>query len=84
MVDLTPCEACERHVRADEARCPFCAAPFHAPAEVAARPSRSRAGRVAVVAFGVSLAMGTSSCVALYGAPVPDHAGQAEDGSAEE
>jgi len=81
MNELTLCGGCERHVRADETACPFCDAALEAPpAPAAPGPIRARAGRAAVVALGVSLAMGTSSCVALYGAPAPDDAGVAEDG----
>ena len=34
---MTPCSACARHVKHDETACPFCGAPFVAPAPRSAR-----------------------------------------------
>ncbi len=57
MSDLEPCPACRRHVRTDEAACPFCAAalPAHPPRRFLPGPFT----RAAVFA-GASLA--TTAC----------------------
>lgn len=53
-MQLEPCPHCQRHVRIDEAACPFCAGSL---AELVA-PSRfapaARLGRAAVFAFGMA------------------------------
>jgi hypothetical protein len=56
MNHLVPCTACQRHVRASETACPFCATaldPAHA-----AEPTlpTQRLGRAALFAFGATLA----------------------------
>ena len=56
MNHLVPCTACQRHVRASETVCPFCATaldPAHAAAP--ALPTQ-RLGRAALFAFGATLA----------------------------
>ena len=58
---LAPCPACQRHVRSDSSRCPFCAAAIAiAPASVvpAATTTLSRA---AAFTFATSLALGCAS-----------------------
>ncbi len=50
---LVPCEACARHLRADEARCPFCGA-AHAPQDLAYAPI-PRMSRAALAALGAML-----------------------------
>ncbi len=55
---LLPCPACQRHVRAADHHCPFCAAelPQRAAAPVAAEPL-PRLSRAAAFMFGASLAV---------------------------
>ncbi len=50
---LVPCEACARHLRADEPRCPFCDAP-HTPRALAYAPL-PRVSRAALAALGAVL-----------------------------
>ncbi len=47
---LIPCDACSRHLRADEARCPFCGA-SHTPKHLAYAPI-PRLSRAALAALG--------------------------------
>lgn len=57
---MVPCARCYRHVRASDARCPFC--------DAAARPGVSWER----VGAGVLLAMAASAALhACYGAPAP-------------
>lgn len=53
---LCPCPGCQRHVRAAEARCPFCASPLTREASPTAR--LPRASRAALLAAGAALALG--------------------------
>lgn len=66
---LTPCDACGRHLRTHEARCPFCLAARAPAAPVDDRPpTRSRAALLAATAFtlaGCPLAV-------RYGGPPPE------------
>jgi hypothetical protein len=60
MSQLTPCPECQRHVRKNEARCPFCGTALslaHLPAP--ALP-RKRLGRAATFAFGATVAGATA------------------------
>jgi hypothetical protein len=79
MSELTPCPACQRHLRKTEMRCPFCGEAVslaHVPAP--ALP-RKRLGRAATFAFGASVVGGTllvacgdddsGGIVPVYGAP---------------
>ncbi|MBK6530733.1 MAG: hypothetical protein IPN17_28125 [Deltaproteobacteria bacterium] len=62
---LVPCPGCSRHVRADDAACPFCAAP------VTHRVERSVTGSQAtrvVVALAAALTA-SASLSACYGGP---------------
>jgi hypothetical protein len=55
MSHLRPCSDCDRHVRSDEVRCPFCGGAL----EVDDRPPpvpTGRIGRAALMAFGAALA----------------------------
>ena len=53
---LCVCPSCQRHVRADEARCPFCESPL---ALAIAEPARlPRASRAVLLAAGAALALG--------------------------
>jgi hypothetical protein len=57
MPHLRPCKSCSRHVRADEARCPFCSAELET-----ALPQAfidGRLSRAAIMAVGTALAAGT-------------------------
>ena len=51
---LVPCTDCQRHIRIDEAGCPFCGAslPTDLPPVVAA--PKARLGRAALFAFGAA------------------------------
>jgi hypothetical protein len=80
---LEPCPACQRHVRADERVCPFCAADL---TTMVHRPPRrpmpgERLGRAALMSLSLS-AGALGACeqgVPVYGAPSPpdeDHEGQ--------
>lgn len=86
-MQLTACQGCRRHVRVDEACCPFCDCEVASPAAEEARRPR-RAGRAAMVLFGAGLtAVALTGCATpVYGGPVdagPADAGP-EDGSTEE
>ena len=54
--EMTPCSACARHVKHDETACPFCGAPFVAPAprsaRVVGRVTRAAIFSAALVACG--------------------------------
>jgi hypothetical protein len=79
-MNLVPCSSCARHVRASDARCPFCTTAIHVEAGAASRPvSRSRA---AIMLLGATLATGCGGStapapeepgapVAIYGGPPP-------------
>jgi hypothetical protein len=58
MATLEPCPGCQRHVKTDASSCPFCAADLSvAFANLPARAvPRTRLGRAALFAFGVSAA----------------------------
>lgn len=49
---LAPCAGCARHVRTDEAACPFCGAAAEAPAPAAPSPFPLRARTALVATFG--------------------------------
>lgn len=75
MSHLRPCSACARHVRANEAACPFCAAPLTIEAS-APTPPHERLGRAARIALGgvaaVALVAGCEpnpSVAPAYGGP---------------
>lgn len=63
---LAPCTRCDRHVRADASRCPFCDAPYLAPAPAPFVPT-PRVGRAALLAFR-TLAIGAAGATAGCGA----------------
>lgn len=92
MSELIICPACERHVRAGTARCPFCGS-----AEVSGRSAAPRSEgqpappRIAALALGAALAAGGCSSndpqpahpnpVTIYGGPpVVMDAGSADGG----
>lgn len=54
-MSLRLCPGCQRHVRAHEVACPFCAGPLEVAGEPAALPSE-RLGRAAIMAFTTALA----------------------------
>ena len=59
MSHLRPCTGCSRHVRAGEARCPFCDAAL-AVAHAAPTPPNLRLSRAARMAFGAAVATGAT------------------------
>jgi hypothetical protein len=59
MPHLSPCPQCSRHVRADEARCPFCDRAIEALDRAPAAPS-TRLGRAALMAFGTAVVAATA------------------------
>jgi hypothetical protein len=63
---LVPCEACGRHLRARESRCPFCLA-VRAPCDVV-EPAPPRLSRAALVMAG-SLALSGCPVAVRYGGP---------------
>jgi hypothetical protein len=68
---LRPCSSCLRHVRADEATCPFCSCAL-APSDDALpdREPRTRLSRAATHAFGIG-ALATSLVACKDAAPPP-------------
>lgn len=55
---LVPCPSCQRHVRATEAACPFCASALPSGLEKTAIPSATRRmSRAAAFVFGASIAV---------------------------
>ncbi|MBX3268666.1 MAG: hypothetical protein KF729_00300 [Sandaracinaceae bacterium] len=73
-MSLVVCTACQRHVRADEACCPFCHACVDAGELAAPSTPPGRHGRVARMAFGAGLLFTVTACPA-YGGPDPDFDG---------
>jgi hypothetical protein len=77
--NLAACTSCARHVRVDEAACPFCGAPLDDAfrALPAPRAFAARLGRAALYALGaagtvsVTMACGGGSPQPPYGAPPP-------------
>lgn len=62
MSALNPCPSCNRHVRAEETACPFCAAALPSRASLPERVlPRGRLSRAALIAAGATLA-GLSAC----------------------
>ena len=60
MSQLRPCPACARHVRADDARCPFCDGVLEVAHATSA--SRPRLSRAAQRAFGSAIAVSIVGC----------------------
>jgi hypothetical protein len=80
---LVPCPACDRHVRATEAACPFCAAPL--PDDLARRavpPAPRRLGRAAALAFGASLTLAACTNEVVTGAAQGGTSGASGTGGA--
>jgi hypothetical protein len=78
MAHLRPCEACARHVRADETRCPFCEAELGEAPAAPGSPA-GRLGRAALMAVGVTLGVGVAAATVTSisgcgGKPDPNHA----------
>jgi hypothetical protein len=71
-----PCIKCTRHIRITEATCPFCGAEmpanFGASRPKMSAPSRGPVTRAGILFAGaaVTLACGSTSSIALYGAPI--------------
>lgn len=84
MSDLAPCPSCARHVRHDEAACPFCAATL-TPREATVDDEGNVGLRLSRRALLLAASAGLSGCVpvALYGGPplrAPEPATQTIDG----
>src|SRR5690606_30432709 len=60
MAPLFPCPSCNRHIRRDEAACPFCAAQVDLSGNPEPRLPRTRLGRAATFAFGATIAGATA------------------------
>ena len=56
MTHLSPCPACQRHVRVSEPSCPFCGVTLELGATPAPVLPKTRLGRAATFAFGATLA----------------------------
>ena len=75
MSSLSPCPTCQRHVRHDECRCPFCAAPLAACANAGHSPAPGALKRAGLLAAGMSIAAACSNVgsdtnvIPIYGAP---------------
>jgi len=85
---LVPCSGCNRHVKSDEAICPFCQAALAPQASGAcsgrcARPSPARLVSAALVAAGAALlgagCESSQSAVVPYGIPPHFDAGTPPD-----
>lgn len=74
---LHPCPSCDRHVRAVETACPFCAAAI-AIDEPAPRVVSERLGRAALFAFGAAMATSVAACSSATTQQQPD-SGAASD-----
>ncbi len=74
-MQLIACEGCARHVRADEASCPFCGAAIEVANEAPRPLPAGRLGRAAVFLFGAAIggtAVGCGSVTPAYGVPPGD------------
>jgi hypothetical protein len=82
MATFEPCPGCQRHVKIDEARCPFCAMELSEPfSRLKARVMpRTRLGRAALFAFGV----GAGTSVLTNCASDDDDGDEQADGGTEE
>ena len=87
MSALVPCPGCNRHVKSDEATCPFCQAAM-APGACSGRcvrPFPSRVARAALVAAGAALlgaaCENSHSTIVPYGISPPFDAGARGDSS---
>lgn len=77
MAPLFPCPSCNRHIRRDEAACPFCAAQVDLSGNPEPRLPRTRLGRAATFAFGAAIAAATT-------AGCSDSHGRGDDAGTEE
>lgn len=78
MTCLAPCPACNRHVSAHEAACPFCAAAL--PDTFRCQPARvvaaGRLSRAAMIAAGAALMSAScNNATPVYGVPIQPDAG---------
>ena len=69
MAKLRPCTDCQRHVRGDEARCPFCDADLGAMTPAASKASGTPLTRAAII-------FGAATVVAACTSGGPDTPGQ--------
>lgn len=69
-VPMIPCTACARHVRARDARCPFCDAEISAEARARVAPDTNRRlTRAAAFMFGITVAGCSSTVTSTDAAP---------------
>lgn len=67
---LRPCPDCQRHVRSEEARCPFCDAAL--PSAPAPQPSNTaRLGRAAAFVAGAAIVAGAVTAAGCGDRPPP-------------
>ncbi len=59
MRHLVPCEGCQRHVRSDEGRCPFCGATVRGDSPAPVLPDRPLS-RAALFVFASTVALGSA------------------------
>lgn len=72
MARLAPCPSCRRHVKLDEAVCPFCRASFETAPTPTSGDGVRRMHRVAAIALAAGVTTSAASCAAAYGVPVED------------
>lgn len=68
---LVPCTACERHVRAGEARCPFCGASGSIAAPPVLKAPKGRLSSLLIMTFHAAAATATIGCGGETSDPVP-------------
>jgi hypothetical protein len=83
MSAFVPCTHCQRHVRMDEAICPFCAGSLPLSIVPSANRVAGRLGRAAKFAFGAAVAASTTIACGDDSGPGPGvDSGRADSGSA--
>lgn len=94
MARLAPCPSCRRHVKLDEAACPFCQSAFTSPLVPVEGDGARRLPRVAAIALAAGVAT-TAACTGgaqpLYGVamdggdePADDAGGGADGGDVDD
>jgi hypothetical protein len=74
---LVPCTACQRHVRADESRCPFCGATGAKPAPLRAKLPAGRLSSLLVMTFHAAATTAVIGCGGETSTPDPSSGGAA-------
>ena len=72
MIELEPCRACSRHVKREEARCPFCSVARQSSCTRIPRLVRQRLGRAAQLVAGAHVVVACASAVPAYGGSFQD------------